>query len=109
MWSDITNEWNAFVDWGEKETQDATRNNLDNHRGDSGDIGDVNNPETTQDRQINGRMDVNGRVHDNLGQFMSKAGFTSKPSIITAIEMAEDKTNIGEQDGQGNQEIAQAE
>lgn len=92
---------------GEKEVENAARNTLDNNSSDSGDSSSRDNATPTEDRQINGRMDVNGRVHDNLGQFMSKAGFTSKPSIITAIEVAEDKTNIGEQDGQGNQEASE--
>ena len=77
MWSNIANEWNAFVNLGEKETQ----SNEDSHNSNSN-----TNEQTTE--VMNGRMDANGRIHDGLGQFMAKAGFTGKPSLTTAIEEA---------------------
>ena len=86
MWSNIANEWNAFVNLGEKETQSNEDNHNSNINTNDGDSNGLHNEQTTE--VMNGRMDTNGRIHDNLGQFMSKAGFTGKPSLTTAIEEA---------------------
>lgn len=54
----------------------------------------------------NGRMDTNGRIHDNLGQFMAKAGFTSKPSLISAVEEVVETVETGETEGGDTSESA---
>lgn len=80
---------------GEKENQDVKSNGLsDSIRG----IADDNDNEDTA-KNLNGRMDANGRVHDTLGQFMAKAGFTSKPSLTTAVEEVVETAETGEMDG----------
>ena len=86
MWSNLANEWNAFVNLGEKGTQSNANSHVSNISTDYGVDNDFHNEQTTQ--VVNGRMDANGRIHDGLGQFMAKAGFTGKPSLTTAIEEA---------------------
>lgn len=99
MWSDIANEWNAFVDLGEKENQDDRSNAL----GDNSSIGGVdvnlNSEQTTE--VLNGRMDVKGRVHDIGGKYMVKAGLTSKPNW--KAEVIQELTQIGESENNNNE------
>ena len=71
---------------GEKETQNNEDSHNSNINTNDGDSNGLHNEQTTE--VMNGRMDTNGRIHDNLGQFMSKAGFTGKPSLTSAIEEA---------------------
>ena len=85
-----------------EEGKDDSRDNNNNSTG--GDINDNNDANST--KSINGRMDSNGRVHDTLGQFMAKAGFTSKPSLTTAVEEVVETAETGETDGGGTSENA---
>lgn len=71
---------------GEKETQNNENSHASSDNTNNGDNNGFHNEQTTE--VMNGRMDTNGRIHDNLGQFMTKAGFTGKPSLTTAIEEA---------------------
>ena len=92
MWSNIANEWNAFVNWGEKENQDVKSNSLnDSVRG----IADDNDNEDTT-KSLNGRMDSKGRIHDPVGKFMTQAGFTKKPSLTTVVEEATQEATTSE-------------
>lgn len=104
MWSNIANEWNAFVNLGEKETQSNANSHVSSNNTSYGVNNDFHNEQTTQ--VVNGRMDANGRIHDGLGQFMTKAGFTSKPSLISTVEEVVETVETGETEGGDTSESA---
>lgn len=89
---------------GEKETQSNEDSHNSNSNTNDGGSDGLHNEQTTE--VMNGRMDANGRIHDNLGQFMSKAGFTGKPSLTTAIEEAVETTETERTEGGETSESA---
>lgn len=48
MWNNLADEWNAFVEWGEKEVKDDTSNSLGRNSVSGGIDNDFNNGQTTE-------------------------------------------------------------
>lgn len=78
MWNNLADEWNAFVNWGEKEVENDTNGSMATNSSSSSVNGNQRNEQTT--KSINGRMDSKIRLHDKDGRYMAKVGLTSKPS-----------------------------
>lgn len=98
MWNNLADEWNAFVEWGEKEVKNDTSNRLDNSSPDSRDSSSGSSEQTSE--VMNGRMDARGRVHGTGGKYMVKAGFTGKPNW--KAEVIQELTQSGESENNNN-------